>query len=110
MRLIVDGRINADACNAFGIYILEKNLPEEYRQRLYNKLLVLCEKEAEFVMEDDLCLASFHPKFSKINGATVACINSIINIGDEEEPISYERRPIYVCLESDYDKVKHLDD
>ena len=64
----------------------------------------------EFVMEDDLCLASFHPKFSKINGATVARINSIINIGDEEEPISYERHPIYVCLESDYDRGKHLDD
>lgn len=64
----------------------------------------------EFVMEDDLCLASFHPKFIKVNGATVARIDSIINIGDEEEPISYERHPIYVCLESDYDKVKHLDD
>lgn len=64
----------------------------------------------EFVMEDDLCLASFAPHFSKINGATVACINSIINIGSEEEPISYERHPIYVCLESDYEKVKHLDD
>lgn len=46
MRLVVNGKINADACNAFGIYILEKNLPEEYRQRLYNKLLALCEKEA----------------------------------------------------------------
>lgn len=64
----------------------------------------------EFVMEDDLCLASFHPKFTKINGTTVACINSIINIGDKEEPISYECHLIYVCLESDYDKVKHLDD
>ena len=49
MRLFTDGRINADTCNAFGIYILEKNLPEEYRQRLYNKLLTLCEKEAELV-------------------------------------------------------------
>lgn len=47
MRLIIDGKINADTCNAFGIYILEKNLPEEYRQRLYDKLLALCEKEAE---------------------------------------------------------------
>lgn len=64
----------------------------------------------EFVMEDDMCLASFHPKFVEINGATVARIDSIINIGSEEEPISYERHPIYVCLESDYDKVKHLDD
>lgn len=49
MRLIVNGNINADTCNAFGIYILEKNLPEEYRQRLYNKLFALCEKEAELV-------------------------------------------------------------
>lgn len=49
MRLIVDGRINADACNAFGVYILEKNLPEEYRERLYDKLFALCEKEAELV-------------------------------------------------------------
>nr|DAN68351.1 MAG TPA: hypothetical protein [Caudoviricetes sp.] len=49
MRLVVDGNINADTCNAFGIYILEKNLPEEYRQRLYNKLFALCEKEAKLV-------------------------------------------------------------
>lgn len=49
MRLFKDGKLSADACNAFGIYILEKNLPEEYRQRLYNKLLALCEKEAELV-------------------------------------------------------------
>ena len=49
MRLIADRRVNTDACNAFGIYILEKNLPEKYRQRLYNKLLALCEKEAELV-------------------------------------------------------------
>ena len=64
----------------------------------------------EFVMEDDLCLASFHPKFAEIDGVTVARIDSIINIGDKEEPISYERNPIYVCIESDYNKVKHLDD
>lgn len=63
----------------------------------------------EFVMEDDLCLASFHPEFIEVNGVTVAYINSIINIGDEEEPISYERHQIYVCLESDYERVKHLD-
>nr|DAR73002.1 MAG TPA: hypothetical protein [Caudoviricetes sp.] len=49
MRLVVNGNINADACNDFGIYVLEKNLPEEYRQRLYNKLFALCEKEAELV-------------------------------------------------------------
>lgn len=64
----------------------------------------------EFVMEDDLCLASFAPKFYCFDGMTVARIDSIINIGNEEGPISYERRPIYVCLESDYERVKHLDD
>ena len=47
MRLIVDGRINADTCNAFGIYILEKNLPEDTRKRLYDKMLAICMKEAE---------------------------------------------------------------
>lgn len=47
MRLIIDGKINADACNAFGIYILEKNLPEDTRKRLYNKMLAVCMKEAE---------------------------------------------------------------
>lgn len=49
MRLVKDGNLSADACNAFGIYILEKNLPEEYRQRLYNKLFALCIKEAELI-------------------------------------------------------------
>lgn len=49
MRLFKDGKLSADTCNAFGIYILEKNSPEEYRQRLYNKLLALCKKEAELV-------------------------------------------------------------
>ena len=61
----------------------------------------------EFVMSDDICRASFMPHFAKVNGATVARIDSIINI---KGSVSYERRPIYVCLESDYDKVKHLDD
>lgn len=49
MRLVKYGNINADTCNTFDIYILEKNLPEEYRQRLYDKLLALCEKEAELI-------------------------------------------------------------
>ena len=47
MRLFKDGKLSADACNAFGIYILEKNLPEDTRKRLYNKMLAVCIKEAE---------------------------------------------------------------
>lgn len=47
MRLVVNGRINADTCNAFGIYILEKNLTETTRKRLYDKMLAICKKEAE---------------------------------------------------------------
>lgn len=47
MRLFKDGNLSADACNVFGIYILEKNLPENTRKRLYNKMLAVCMKEAE---------------------------------------------------------------
>lgn len=47
MRLFKDGKLSADACNAFGIYILEKNLPEDTRQRLYDKMHAICKKEAE---------------------------------------------------------------
>lgn len=47
MKLIADGKVNADACNAFGIYILEKKLPKDTRKRLYNKMHAVCMKEAE---------------------------------------------------------------
>lgn len=47
MKLFKDGKLSADACSAFGIYILEKNLTEDTRQRLYNKMLAVCMKEAE---------------------------------------------------------------
>lgn len=47
MRLFKNGKLNADACNKFGIYILEKNLPEDTRKRLYNRMLSICKKEAE---------------------------------------------------------------
>lgn len=47
MRLIKDGRVSPDACNAFGIYILEKNLPEDTRKRLYDKMHAVCMKEVE---------------------------------------------------------------
>ena len=47
MRLFKNGKLNADACNAFGIYILEKNLPENTRKRLYDKVFAICKKEAE---------------------------------------------------------------
>lgn len=47
MRLFKDGKLSADACNAFGIYILEKNLPEDTRKRLYDKMHAVCMKEAK---------------------------------------------------------------
>lgn len=64
----------------------------------------------EYLMEEESNISFFRPAFRKINGVTVARIDSITDIGTEEEPISYERHPIYVCLESDCERVKHLDD
>lgn len=64
----------------------------------------------EYLTEEESNISFFRPAFRKINGVTVARIDSIADIGTEEEPISYERHPIYICLESDYEKVKHLDD
>lgn len=83
MRLIVDGRINADACNAFGIYILEKNLPEEYRQRLYNKLFALCEKEAELVykrMKIDIWSQHFAHEVAKEKAKMLFFNSTLANI------------------------------
>lgn len=83
MRLIVDGRINADTCNAFGIYILEKNLPEEYRQRLYNKLLALCEKEAELVykrMKIDIWSQHFAHEMAEKKAKMLFFNSTLVNI------------------------------
>lgn len=83
MRLIVDGRINADACNAFGIYILEKNLPEEYRQRLYNKLFALCKKEAELVykrMKVDVWSQHFAYEVAEIKARMLFFNSTLANI------------------------------
>lgn len=83
MRLIVDGRINADTCSAFGIYILEKNLPEEYRKRLYNKLFALCKKEAELVykrMKIDIWSEHFAHEVAEIKARMLFFDRPLANI------------------------------
>lgn len=83
MKLIVDGRINADACNAFGIYILEKNLPEDTRKRLYDKLLALCGKEAELVykrMKIDIWSEHFAQEVAKKKAKMLFFNSTLANI------------------------------
>jgi len=42
------------------------------------------------------------PTVETYNGMIVGVIIPFVNIGTEEEPISYERQPIYICKEEDY--------
>ena len=45
------------------------------------------------------------PSIETCNGVILGVIISIVNIGTDEEPISYERHPIYICEESDYGRL-----
>lgn len=45
------------------------------------------------------------PSIETCNGVILGVIICIVNIGTEEEPISYERHPIYICEESDYNRL-----
>lgn len=38
-------------------------------------------------------------------GVVAVCIRSWKNIGSEEEPVSYERRPVYLLEEARYNKL-----
>lgn len=42
------------------------------------------------------------PTVETYNDMIVGVIIPFVNIGTEEEPISYERQPIYICKEDDY--------
>lgn len=45
------------------------------------------------------------PSIETCDGIILGVIICIVNIGTEEEPISYERHPIYICEESDYGRL-----
>lgn len=45
------------------------------------------------------------PSIETCDGVILGVIICIVNIGTEEEPISYERHPIYICEESDYGRL-----
>lgn len=45
------------------------------------------------------------PSIETYNGVILGVIISIVNIGTEEEPVSYERHPIYICEETDYGRL-----
>lgn len=45
------------------------------------------------------------PSIETYDDVILGVIISIVNIGTDEEPISYERHPIYICEESDYGRL-----
>lgn len=45
------------------------------------------------------------PSIETCDGVILGVIISIVNIGTEEEPVSYERHPIYICEETDYGRL-----
>lgn len=45
------------------------------------------------------------PSIETCDGVIFGVIICIVNIGTEEEPISYERHPIYICEEVDYGRL-----
>lgn len=45
------------------------------------------------------------PSIETCDGVILGVIICIVNISTEEEPISYERHPIYICEEADYGRL-----
>ena len=60
--------------------------------RLYGDILIKDMPAESYLM----------PTIETYNGMIVGVIIPFANIGTEEEPVSYERQPIYICEEDDY--------
>lgn len=55
------------------------------------------------ILINDMPIESYlMPTVETYNGMIVGVIIPFVNIGTEEEPVSYERQPIYICEEDDY--------
>lgn len=50
---------------------------------------------------DDVIMPSIETCYGVILGVIIC----IVNIGTDEDPVSYERHPIYICEESDYGRL-----
>ena len=60
--------------------------------KLYGDILIKDMPDESYLM----------PTVETYNDMIVGVIIPFVNIGTEEEPISYERQPIYICGEDDY--------
>lgn len=60
--------------------------------KLYGDILIKDMPDESYLM----------PTVETYNDMIVGVIVSFINIGTKEEPVSYERQPIYICKEDDY--------
>ena len=82
---------------AFGIDI-EYDLKDIKAEDIYSTI-----KEYVDILIKNMPAESYlMPTIETYNGMLVGVIIPFVNIGTEEEPISYERQPIYICEEDDY--------
>lgn len=85
---------------AFGIDI-EYNLKDIMTEDIYSAV-----KEYGDILINNMSDESYlMPTVETYNGMIVGVIIPFVNIGSEEEPISYERQPIYICEEDDYNRL-----
>lgn len=63
--------------------------------KLYGDILIKDMPDESYLM----------PTVETYNDMIVGVIVSFVNIGTEEEPVSYERQPIYICGEDDYTRL-----
>lgn len=82
---------------AFGIDI-EYDIKDVVAEDIYSAV-----KEYGDILIKDMPAESYlMPTIETYNGMLVGVIIPFVNIGTEEEPVSYERQPIYICDENDY--------
>lgn len=82
---------------AFGIDI-EYNLKDIMTEDIYSAV----KKYVDILIKDMPAESYLMPTIETYNGMLVGVIIPFVNIGTEEELVSYERQPIYICGEDDY--------
>ena len=82
---------------AFGIDI-EYSIEDIKAEDIYSAV----KKYGDILIKDMPAESYLMPTIETYNGMIVGVIIPFVNIGSEEEPVSYERQPIYVCEEDNY--------
>lgn len=63
------------------------------------------EKYSDMLIKDMSVDDVIMPSINTYDGIILGVIICIVNIGTDEDPVSYERHPIYICEESDYGRL-----